>query len=228
MALSSPPTSPLSRDIRPLLEGHRLFEGIGEEDFPSLLESLSTVRRTFPKGAFIFTAGEDVSRVGLLLSGGVAVIKEDIWGNRTILARLDPGDLFGEAFSCSEQRFLTVSVVAEEACEILSLDFRRALELPDRPALRRLVRNLLHILADKNIMLTQKIEVLAKRSLREKLSAYLSDQARRAGGNTFTIPFDRQGLADYLCVDRSALSRELGRMRDEGLLSCIKNHFTLR
>ncbi len=232
MALNVSPVPPAGRDTPPLPRGHRLFEGIGEEDFPSLLESLSAVRREFPKGTFIFTAGEAASRVGLVLAGCVAVIKEDVWGNRTILARLDPGDLFGEAFSCSEQKILTVSVVAEEPCRVLFLDFRRALEFsdrPDRPALRRLVRNMLHILADKNVMLTQRIEVLAKRSIREKLSAYLSDRARSAGAdkNAFEVPFDRQGMADYLCVDRSALSRELGRMRDEGLLTCRKNRFTL-
>lgn len=213
--------------LHPLLRAHPLFEGIGEADLSSLLDVLGARQRDFPKGAFILTAGEDVRRAGLVLSGSVAVIKEDAWGNRTILARLDPGELFGEAFACSSQKVLAVSVVAETPCRVLFLDIRGALELPDRPALRRLVRNLLRILSEKNVMLTQKIEVLAGRSIREKLSAYLSDQARRAGANVFDVPFDRQALADYLCVDRSALSRELGRMRDEGLLTCRKNRFTL-
>lgn len=213
--------------LRSLLTGHPLFEGVEGADFPALLDCLGAGKRDFSKGAFIFTAGEDVLRVGLVLSGGVAVIKEDAWGNRTILARLEPGELFGEAFSCSTQKSLTVSVVAEEPCRILFLDFRGALALPDRPALRKLVRNMLRILADKNVMLTQRIEALARRTIREKLSAYLSDQARRAGRNVFDVPFDRQALADYLCVDRSALSRELGRMRDEGLLIYRKNRFTL-
>ncbi|MDL2225602.1 Crp/Fnr family transcriptional regulator [Eubacteriales bacterium OttesenSCG-928-M02] len=206
-----------------------LFLGIAQEDIPGMLACLSAERRTFPRRAYIFHAGDRAGDIGIVLSGGVHIIKEDYWGNRTILAQVGPGDLFGEAFSCAGVERLAVSAVAVEESEILFLHYRKIITQCSSACIfhQRLIENLIQVLAQKNIYLTQKMEVLTKRTTREKLLSYLSTQAVEVGKGSFTIPFNRQELADYLSVDRSAMSTELGKMQAEGLLLFEKNRFTL-
>ncbi|MDL2313902.1 Crp/Fnr family transcriptional regulator [Desulfovibrio sp. OttesenSCG-928-C14] len=206
-----------------------LFAGIDEKQLDSLLACLRAVKRHYQRDEFVFVAGAKATSVGVVLSGSVRVLQEDFWGHRAILAHIEPGGLFGEAFSCAEKDALPVSVVAPEASEILLVDYRRIVTTCSSSCIFHtlLVMNMLRILAEKNIMLTRKIEHLSKRSTREKLLSFLSAQAVFAKSNTVEIPFNRQELADFLCVDRSALSRELGAMQSEGLINYDKNSFEL-
>lgn len=206
-----------------------LFAGIQPVDYPGLLQCLGAQSRIYEKGEIIFREGDKAEKVGMICSGFVQILRDDFTGARHIIARLGPGELFAEAFACAGTSYLPVSAVANERAEILLIGYRKILEVcPSGCAFhKRLIENMLSILAFKNVLLNQKIDVLSRRSIREKLIAYLSAQAKRAGGREFVIPFNRQELADYLCVDRSAMSAELSRLQTEGLLKTEKSRFWL-
>jgi len=206
-----------------------LFSGMDDAELGAMLGCLSAARRSYGKNEFVFSAGDAVQAVGVVLSGGVHVLQEDYWGNRRILAYIPPSGLFGEAFSCAELDNLPVSVIAAEASEILLMDYKPIVTTCSSACLfhTALIKNMLRLLAQKNIMLTQKMEIITHRTTRERLLAYLSAQALRAGRSRFTIPFNRQELADYLSVERSAMSAELSRMQAEGLLRTNRSEFEL-
>ena len=206
-----------------------LFDGIKELNLKSLLNCLMATRRSCQKNEFVFSAGEVVQSVAIVLSGGVHILQEDYWGNRTILAHIPPGELFGEAFSCAETDSVPVSVIAVEKTEVLLIDYKRIVTTCSSSCAFHLalIQNMLKLLAQKNIMLTQKMEIVTQRTTRERLLAYLSVQAVKAGKNRFTIPFNRQQLADYLSVERSAMSAELSRMQADGLISTNRSEFEL-
>lgn len=206
-----------------------LFKDIKEEDAEALLRCLSPYQIRYKKGEYIFRMGEKIASFGLVLKGLVHIIREDYWGNRALITDVSPGDLLGESFSCSENKVLTVSAVAAEDTDIMHLDVDRIMSTCSNSCTfhNRLIRNLVTILAEKNFHLTTKITHMSQRRMREKLLSYLSDQSTKKGGASFDIPFNRQELADYLSVDRSALSAELSRLQDEGILKYQRNHFTL-
>lgn len=212
-----------------ILQNSPLFAGI-KENWDALMSYLGGVKKEYKKNEFIFYTGDKISVVGVLLSGNVHIIKEDFWGNRAILAHLEPGDLFGESFSCIKEAKLPVSVVAVEDSAVLFIEYQKLIKnVPQAgPFQTRLIQNMLQILAQKNIQLTQKMEHMVKRTTREKLMSYLSEQALKAKSQEFSIPFNRQELADYLSVDRSAMSNELCKMRDEGILTFERSHFVLK
>lgn len=206
-----------------------LFESISKSQLNSLLKCISAVEKSYEKNSFIFREDDTANSVGVVLSGVVYVFKEDFWGKRNILARIGPGELFGEAFSCAEADRLTINVSAVENSTVLMIDYKKIITTCSFACTFHtiLIKNMLKILAKKNIMLTQKIEHITKNSTREKLLSYLSSKALQAESRIFTIPFNRQELADYLSVERSAMSAELCRMRDEGIISFHKNQFEL-
>ena len=166
--------------------------------------------------------------MGLLLSGSALLVQEDLWGRRNILAKVAAGDAFAEAFAAAGGP-LNLSVVANEDCEALLLDLNRVLTLcPSAcPSHTKLVHNLVAVLAQKLLVLNDKITHMSRQTTQEKLLSYLSAQAQRQGKLTFDIPYDRQQLADYLCVDRAAMSSELSKLQKKGLLQYHRNHFTL-
>jgi len=212
-----------------ILKKTELFSGIAEAEVPLLLACLSAKTAHYRKGAAVFMSGDAITGFGLVLSGQVQIYQEDYFGNRSILGHAGPGELFGESFACAETKELPVSVAASAESELLFIDCRR-LASPCANACSfhsRLIRNLMNTIAKKNIALTRKIEFTSGRTTREKLLAYLSSEALKAKSSRFFIPFDRQGLADYLSVDRSALSSELGKLRNEGVLNFRKNSFEL-
>jgi CRP-like cAMP-binding protein len=215
--------------MRTQLRGAPLFSGMDDAEIDSLLPCLNARERSYQKGEIIFLAGDVAEAIGLVLEGVVHIVKEDFFGNRTIVAHAEAGELFAEAFSCTEDRRLEVSAVAATACKILLIDYHHVVTTcPMSCAFHsRLIRNMMRILALGNIQLNRKIEHTSKRTTREKLLSYLSEQAKRNQNPRFDIPFNRQELADYLCVERSAMSAELGRMRDEGLLDFNRNSFVL-
>lgn len=207
----------------------RLFAGIDMQELEALLGCLSAAVRHFKKGDTIIYRGDSVSALGLVLSGGVHIQREDFWGNRTILSEIPESGLFGESYACVPTQPIPVNAVATQNSVIMFLDVRRIItSCPSACAFHaRLIQNLIMVLAFKNVMLTGKIEHISQRSTREKLLSYLSEQAQVAGGASFDIPFNRQQLADYLCVDRSAMSSALGQLRDEGVLTFDRAHFKL-
>ncbi|MGI6751376.1 MAG: Crp/Fnr family transcriptional regulator [Anaerovoracaceae bacterium] len=213
-----------------ILEKMSLFKDIEKENLLSMLECLSARKVKFRKGEYVFQAEDKVDYVGAVLAGSIKIIKEDLWGNRTIIATAFPGELFAEAYSCAEMDSITVSVVASEDSEVLLIDYKKIIYTCSSSCVfhSKLIENMIKVLAKRNIQLIQKINILGQRNTREKLLAYLGDQAKEAGSKYFDIPFNRQELADYLCVDRSAMSSELGKLRDEGILEFERSHFLLK
>lgn len=206
-----------------------MFAGIEEEERRTILNCMGYRVKSFPKGSFIALEAEQLDHVGIILSGTVDMIKEDIWGNRTMLLRMKESETFGETFACGVDRASAVSFVATEPSEILFMPFRRIMHSCGNTCAchHRLTENMVGIMADKNRELLRKVEVVTKRTIREKLLAYLSICGQRADSSTFHIPLSRVELAEYLCVDRSAMTRELQKMKDEGLIDFQKNRFTM-
>lgn len=213
----------------PILKRAQLFAGVDEREIASMLGCLQARALTFDKGSFVFRQGECLNDAMLLLEGKIHIQKDDYWGSRSILSVIEAGEMFGEVYVSPNSGALLNDVVAVEDSAVLFLDIRRALTAcPSACRFHsRVIQNLFFAISDKNRKLVQKLEHMSRRSTREKLISYLSEEARRQNSGAFTIPFNRQQLADFLCVDRSAMSNELCKMRDDGLLAFEKNRFTL-
>ncbi len=212
-----------------LLQKSPLFDGITTEEIERLLHCLGGRIKRYAKGDFIFHAGTVLRQIGLVVSGKVQVVKEDYWGNRLIFSSMEQGQLFGESYACLPREPLEVSIVSAADCEVLFLDLEHALSACSCACgfHRRLIRNLMTILAKHNLNLTRKVQHMGQKTTREKLLAYLWSISQKEQSQEFDIPYNRQELADYLAVDRSAMSAELSRMKTEGLLEFHKNHFRL-
>ena len=197
-----------------------LFAGIRQEEAAEMLKCLGGRVVKFPKGSPVFLEGDPAKFIGVVLSGAVQVVREDYYGNRSVLTAVDPGGLFAEAFACAGVDTLPVSVFALQESAVLLLDCQRLLTgCANACAFHaRLISNLLRGISRKNLNLTQKIRYMSRKTTREKLLEYLMDQAKLHGSDTFTIPYDRQALADFLGVDRSAMSAEIGKLRRNGVL----------
>ena len=212
------------------IRASQLFSGISEEELSAMLSCLHAEEKDYPKDAFLLRAGDTADSIGLVLAGTVLVIQEDIWGNRNILSKAGPGQTFAAAYACAPGSVLNVSVVAETPVTALFLNIKRILNVcPSACAHHsRIIRNLLSELAEKNLRFNEKLTHMGQRTTRSKIMSYLSSEAQRLGKYEFDIPFSRQQLADYLAVERSGLSLELGKMRSEGLLDFHKSHFVLK
>lgn len=211
------------------LNDWRLFHGIEQDNLPVMLGCLGYRMETYKKGEFISMEGEHLENIGLVVKGSVDMIKEDFWGNKTILMRMRQGSVFGETFICGSASLATVSFCAASDTEVLFLPFKRVMHTCTNACAfhHRLVENMVQLIADKNLELMRKVEVVTKKTLREKILAYLSQQAQQEGGSYFEIPLGRIELAEYVCADRSALTRELNAMKEEGLLDYDRNMFRL-
>lgn len=212
-----------------ILRGNPFFTGLDDREILSVLHCVSAQAARKDKEAYIFRAGDTTEVMGLVLSGSALIIQEDIWGHRNILSRCRSGDFFGEIYAARPGSVLNISVVAEENCEILFLNVRRLLSACSSACdhHQKLIRNLVSVLANKILIFNDKITHISKRSTREKLLSYLSAESQRHNSLSFDILFDRQQLADFLCVERAAMSVELSKMQKEGLLKTNRNHFEL-
>ena len=183
----------------------------------------------FDKKYTILAEGKPARHIGILLSGSAQMSRVDYYGNRSILSKAEPSDVFGEAFACAEVSALPVAVIADGPCEVMFIDCMHILHTCANSCgfHQQLIFNLMKDLADKNLALHQKIQVTSQRTTRDKLMTYLQMQAQKADSDTFTIPFDRQELADFLKVDRSGLSAEISKLRHEGILESHRNTFKL-
>ncbi len=213
----------------PLLQNTKMFSGIDPQEIDAMLSCLSAKIQKYDKGSYIIRTGEPVDALGMVLSGSVLIIKEDFWGNRSIISEILPGTIFAEAYACLPDMPIEASAVADSDAEIMFFDIRRILTVCTSACTfhTRLIQNLLAAISAKNVALTKKMEHLTRRTIRERLLSYLSAESLKYGCSTFEIPFNRQQLADYLSVDRSALSNEISKLQAEGIIVCKKNKFTM-
>lgn len=207
-----------------------LFDGIEMEDLYAMMGCIGGKTATAQKNQSICREGDPATHVGMVLSGAVRLEREDYYGNRSIVAHIGPGELFGETYACAGIKNLPISVVADEDSQVLLMDCRRITTTCSHACAfhSRIIFNLLRVVAGKNLVYDQKIQVTSRRTTREKLMTYLLNQAKLQGSNSFRIPYDRQELADYLEVDRSGLSAEISKLRKEGILESERNYFTLK
>ena len=206
-----------------------LFTGIRSEDMQIMLGCIGHYVREYKKGEIIAFEAETINHVGLVLKGSVDMIKEDVWGNRTMLLRSYAEDVFGETFACGEDSLSVVTFVAAEDSKVMFLSFCRVMHTCSHACVfhQTLIENMVRIIARKNRELMRKIEVVSKKTLREKILAYLSIQSQTQGASQFEVPLGRVEWAEYLCADRSALTRELAKMKDEGLIDYQRNFFKI-
>ncbi len=202
-----------------------LFDGLVEDKINNLLLDNHIIKE-YNKNDYILHINDKAEYIGLIKSGSANIIFDDYWGNRTILAQIKENEFFLESFAVLETNNIPLSILSNEKTEVLFIDYKRIM-LSDCECKTIFIENLLKMIASKNIILTQKISHISKRTTREKLLSYLSVQSNSMKSSNFTIPFNRQELADYLSIDRSALSRELSTMKEEGLLDFYKNEFKL-
>lgn len=206
-----------------------MFQGIEKENIGILLGCLGGYVKQYSKGDYIVFEQDAIRNIGVVVSGSVHMVKEDIWGNTTIMTRMIRGHLFGESFACGSDPISTASFCAMEPTEILWMPFERVMSTCCNSCAfhQQIIKNMVVMLSNKNQTLMEKIEVVSKKTLREKILSYLSQEAQKQGSKYFEIPLGRIELADYLCTDRSALTRELGKMRSEGLIDYEKNMFRI-
>lgn len=206
----------------------KLFDGADKGDIPTMIKCLGAVIKSYSKGEAIFSEGDRAGLVGIILSGTVQIVKDDYYGNRNLLAMAEAGELFAEAYACAGADTLPVSVIAISDCKILLINCKQIVTADNTCKFHYLImNNLLKIVSMKNILLNDKTEITSKRTTKEKLMAYLSAYAKKCSTSEFDIPLNRQELADYLCVERSAMSAEIGKLKKEGKIDCAKNHFVL-
>ncbi len=206
-----------------------LFAGVSDENIIPMLGCLDGKVQSYDRRETVLPEGSEARLVGIVLSGKVQIERCDIDGNRSIVGTAEASEMFGETFACAGVKKLTVNVVAVEKSEIFFADCRRIICSCNNACEfhNTMIYNLLKTVAEKNIRFNKKLEILSKRSTGEKLMAYLKMVAKEKESKNFEIPFDRQELADYLAVDRSGLSSEIGKLKREGVLLCSKNKFTL-
>lgn len=212
-----------------ILKRTQLFSGVSDTEISAMLNCLQAKLLTFQKGDYVFREGERIYNITVLVKGKLLVQHDDFWGNRNIVNVIRVGEMFGEAYVAPESGSLLNDVIAEEDSAVIFFDVRRILTVCSTACRfhSMVIQNLFFAISEKNRKLVQKIGHMSKRSTRAKLLSYLSEEAKRQNSSHFTIPFTRQQLADFLCVDRSAMSNELCKMRDEGLLQFAKNQFIL-
>ncbi|WP_124066655.1 Crp/Fnr family transcriptional regulator [Clostridium sp. E02] len=213
----------------PILKKSSLFSGVRSEEITVMLKCLSARVKHYKKEEFIIRSGDYVHSVGMMLSGAALIIQEDFWGKRTIISEVMPGTVFAETYACISSIPIEMSVISDSECDVLFLDFNRILTTCTSACSfhTRLIQNFLSAIAGRNLALTKKMQHMSKKTIREKLLSYLSTESLKSSSSTFDIPFNRQQLADYLSIDRSALSNELSKLQAEGILTYKKNSFTL-
>ncbi|MDP0489252.1 MAG: Crp/Fnr family transcriptional regulator [Fusobacterium sp. JB021] len=211
------------------LKKTKLFKNLTIEEIEKSLKDLNAKKQTFEKNNLVYELGKPIDRIGLVISGNANVIKEDFWGNRTILTQLNPGNIFGEVMNFQKNKNPNINVEISKKSEILFFDFKKIFDSKEilESYNKKLILNMFSIVTKKSILLTEKIEHITKKSVREKIFSYLSTCAFKYESNSFKINFNRQELADYLSIERTALSRELSKMQEENLINFKNNQFTL-
>ena len=213
----------------PILKKTKLFAGVADGEIDTLLSCLNASLHSYKKGEYVLRQGEYLNYITVLVDGELHIQRDDYWGNRTIVNRIAVGEMFGEAYIAPNSGALLNDVVAVEDSIVILFDMRRIMTVCSSACRfhSMVVQNLFFAISEKNRALVQKLSHISKRTTRDKLISYLSEEAKRNGSASFASPFNRQQLADFLSVDRSAMSNELCKMRDEGLFKFEKNQFHL-
>ena len=205
-----------------------LFRGCSEEDIRAMEKHLDFKTRKYKKENTILSEGSVITDIGLVLSGSVRIVHNDLWGNKSILGIVGMGDIFAEAYACIPGEPMMIDVAANEDCEILFINIPRLFtSCTVCESQNQMIRNLLMISARKNLQLSRRSLHTSPKTIRGRLLSYFSQQILAQGSSKIVIPFDRQQLADYLNLDRSALSKELGKMKKEGIIEYRKNTFEI-
>lgn len=217
------------KEFVPVLKRTKLFSGVGDDDISTMLSCLEARLLTYKKGEHVLRQGEHLSDILVLAEGSLHIQRDDYWGNRSILGHIGVGEIFGEAYVAPESGTLLNDVIAVEDSAVFFFDVKRVISTCSSACRfhTMVVQNLFFAISEKNRGLVQKLDYMSRRTTREKLLSYLSEEAKKQNSASITLPFNRQQLADYLSVDRSAMSNELCKMRDEGLLEFEKNRFRL-
>lgn len=212
-----------------IIEKSRLFKSIKYEDIVNMAVYRSAVDKKYRKGEYVLRTGDKINTLYMVAEGKIHILKEDYWGNRSILAEIESGEIFGEAYACMEGVPLQVNAEAVKDSVIIEMNIENIFneEIISSHCNLKFIKNLVSVIAERNLHLTNKLECMAQRSTRDKIMRYLSMESQKNKSGEFNIPFNRQQLADYLCVDRSAMSKELCKMRDEKILEFNKNYFKL-
>ncbi|MBQ8538592.1 MAG: Crp/Fnr family transcriptional regulator [Ruminococcus sp.] len=212
-----------------ILKRTTMFCGISQNDIDAMTTCLNTSFKDFKKGEYIFRQGEYIDHFCVLISGSVHIQSDDYWGNRSIISEVRVAEMFGESYAVSGSSAVMIDAVATSDSTVAFFNVKKLMTVcPHACGFHNaVIQNLLIALTHKNQSLMQKLTHISKRTTREKLISYLSNQAKLFGSNSFSIPFNRQQLADFLSVDRSAMSNELCKMRDDGLIIFDRNNFTL-
>lgn len=212
-----------------ILKQAAIFQNVSEKNMLYMLDCLKAYEQIYTKNDILLLTGDKVSSVGIILSGSAQIVKEDIMGNRNIVSEIGTSDMFGEAFACANVAKSPVTVLTTTGCVVMYIQFNKIVTTCSSSCSfhTKLIENMLSLIAQKNIFLNSKIDILSQRSTREKLMAYLSMQIQKTGKNRFKISFSRDELADFLCVNRSALSRELSKMKQENILDYDRNEFVV-
>lgn len=212
-----------------VLKHTQLFSGVCDDDISAMLGCLNATQKTLKKGEYVFRQGEHLTDITVLVEGRLHVQHDDYWGNSNIINTVEVGEMFGEAYVTPDSGAVLNNVIAVEDSSVMFFDARKIITTCSSACRfhSMVVQNLVFAISDKNRKLVQKLGHISKRTTREKLMSYLSQESSERRSSTFVIPFNRQQLADFLSVDRSAMSNELCKMRDDGLIKFEKNKFTL-
>ena len=212
-----------------ILKKTQLFKGVSENEIESMLSCLDAKLKHYSKGEYVVRQGERMTMLAVLVDGRLHIQNDDFWGNRSILGDITPGEMFGEVYIAPQSDTLINDVVAIEDSAVMFFNVTCMVTTCSNACRfhTAVAQNLLFAMSEKNRKLVQKLSHMSKRSTREKLMSYLSSEANKQGSNEFNILFNRQQLADFLSVDRSAMSNELCKLRDEGLIEFNKNNFKL-
>jgi len=210
-----------------LIEKVPLFYGIPQNKILDVLTALKAVVQKYEKGKLIVEEGSAVTMAGIVLLGKLSILKEDYHGNRNLISVLNVGEMFGEALCCTKTEIQPFEIVAAEDSYVLMFECKTVMQDTSFEYYGQFMRNLLQEVSEKNLFLRQKITLLSKRTTREKIMEFLLSESKRAGDSEFDIPYDRQQLADFLGVERSAMSAEISKLRDDGVISARKNHFKI-
>ena len=215
------------KEIFEIIKYNPLFSGINASDYTAMFDCFNTKIKKYSKNDIILLTGDRIDHIGIVTRGSVRIYKEDWEGNQTILADILVNGLFGEVFACAGINTAPVTILACSDCEVLFIDFEKISKQCCKLCSfhSTIIENMLKIIASKNLMLNQKIDILSKRTLREKLLCYFEYQKK--GNSKFTISFNREELASYICANRSVVSAELSRMQKDGLISYSKNDFEI-